>query len=285
MTSSTTKNYVYAAPSSADGAPSFRKLVAADIPSLAASKITSGTFSTSRLPVSSSQTNSSTKIPTSSLVYSMNQTIANMSTSSLKYEDLHMKNQTSSYSFPRSNYNNIVSCHRIINGTELPAHVGLKTSDNSWSVQFDDQLSTDTYPNVIIRVFYYNFPNGIPSSRNLTITTTGNYNPGSTISNKEYNNITTTSLGFDGSEYLYCRVSGSITYTTSASSTERIITLSNVDTIFNAGSVDKLYTYNNYLGLRLLFDSSDFYVQTIRIGSTAVTSINITACDLTATFY
>ena len=78
MTSSTTKNYVYAAPNGSDGAPSFRKLVAADIPGLAASKITSGTLSSSRLPISTAQTNSTTKVPSSSLVYSMNQKISEL---------------------------------------------------------------------------------------------------------------------------------------------------------------------------------------------------------------
>jgi len=39
---SKTKSYVLAAPSSANGAPTFRALVAADIPNLAWSKITSG---------------------------------------------------------------------------------------------------------------------------------------------------------------------------------------------------------------------------------------------------
>lgn len=71
MTSSKTANYVYAAPNGSAGAPSFRKLVAADIPSLAAGKITSGTLSSSRLPISTTQTNSTTKVPSSSLVYSM----------------------------------------------------------------------------------------------------------------------------------------------------------------------------------------------------------------------
>ena len=47
---SVTKNYVLASPSSAAGAPSWRALVAADIPNLDASKITTGTISSSRLP-------------------------------------------------------------------------------------------------------------------------------------------------------------------------------------------------------------------------------------------
>lgn len=43
-----TANYVFAAPNGSNGAPAFRKLVAADIPSLAASKITSGTLAVAR---------------------------------------------------------------------------------------------------------------------------------------------------------------------------------------------------------------------------------------------
>lgn len=43
-----TKNYVFATPNGSNGAPSFRALVAADIPSLAASKITSGTLAIER---------------------------------------------------------------------------------------------------------------------------------------------------------------------------------------------------------------------------------------------
>ena len=47
---SKTKNYILAAPSSAAGTPSFRALVAADIPNLSAAKITSGTLDKARLP-------------------------------------------------------------------------------------------------------------------------------------------------------------------------------------------------------------------------------------------
>lgn len=54
-------NTVWAAPNGSSGAPSFRSLVAADIPSLDTSKITTGTFSSARLPASlvySDQSNS-----------------------------------------------------------------------------------------------------------------------------------------------------------------------------------------------------------------------------------
>lgn len=48
LPTSVTKNFVLAAPSSAAGAPAFRKLVAADIPSLNASKITGGNLAVAR---------------------------------------------------------------------------------------------------------------------------------------------------------------------------------------------------------------------------------------------
>lgn len=48
---SQTKNYVLAAPSAANGNPTFRALVADDIPNLGAGKITSGEFAAARLPL------------------------------------------------------------------------------------------------------------------------------------------------------------------------------------------------------------------------------------------
>lgn len=51
-----TKNTVYAAPSSANGAPSFRALVAADIPEIGAGLITSGTLGADRLPLATNTT-------------------------------------------------------------------------------------------------------------------------------------------------------------------------------------------------------------------------------------
>lgn len=81
MTGSKTANYVYAAPNGSAGSPSFRKLVSDDIPSLAASKITSGTVAAARLPISTTQTNSTTKVPSYSLVYSMQTKIDSLSSS------------------------------------------------------------------------------------------------------------------------------------------------------------------------------------------------------------
>ena len=51
-----TKNTVYAAPSSANGDPSFRALVAADIPEIGAGLITSGTLGADRLPLATNTT-------------------------------------------------------------------------------------------------------------------------------------------------------------------------------------------------------------------------------------
>lgn len=50
VTGSQTTNKVFASPSNASGAPSFRALVAADIPNLDAGKINSGTLDSARLP-------------------------------------------------------------------------------------------------------------------------------------------------------------------------------------------------------------------------------------------
>lgn len=88
LTASTTANYVYAAPNGSAGTPSFRKLVAADIPNLAASKITSGTIAAARLPISTTQVNSTTKVPSSSLLYSMNTRISDIES---KFQYVEMK--------------------------------------------------------------------------------------------------------------------------------------------------------------------------------------------------
>lgn len=74
LTGSKTANYVYASPSSADGTPSFRKLVAADIPGLAAGKITSGTLpvargGTGQTSVDTAPTSGSSKMCTSGGIY------------------------------------------------------------------------------------------------------------------------------------------------------------------------------------------------------------------------
>ena len=65
-TTNRTANTVLAAPNGSTGVATFRTLVAADIPALAASKITSGTFAIERIPVGTSlklYTSSSTSCP------------------------------------------------------------------------------------------------------------------------------------------------------------------------------------------------------------------------------
>lgn len=99
LTSSKTANYVYAAPNGSAGTPGFRKLVAADIPSLAAGKITSGTLEAARLPISTTQTNSTTNIPSSSLVYSMQTKIDELSNALPK-----SNTETKTFSIPSSTY-------------------------------------------------------------------------------------------------------------------------------------------------------------------------------------
>lgn len=125
MTSSKTANYVYAAPNGSAGTPGFRKLVAADIPSLAASKITSGTISSSRLPISTSQTNSTTNIPSSSLVYSMQTKIDGLSNAYLPKSNT----ETKTFSIPSDTY--YVPCE--IPMTFIVAYIPISITSYSFS--------------------------------------------------------------------------------------------------------------------------------------------------------
>ena len=94
MTSSTTNNYVYASPSSANGTPSFRKLVAADIPLLSASKITNDTLSVARggtgqTSVDTTSTSGSSKMCISGGIYTaINDAVANVGETTIRYIDI-----------------------------------------------------------------------------------------------------------------------------------------------------------------------------------------------------
>ena len=102
LTSSKTANYVYAAPNGSAGSPSFRKLVAADIPGLAASKITSGTLpvargGTGQTSVDTTPTSGSSKMVTSGCVYTaVNdlKTSITMLEASTSIEFLNLKSST-----------------------------------------------------------------------------------------------------------------------------------------------------------------------------------------------
>lgn len=161
LTSSTTKNYVYAAPSSANGTPSFRKLTSSDIPSLKASKITSGTLSSSRLPISTTQTNSNTNIPSSSLVYSMNQKIGELDNAIASVGGTTIKYVDTETTVDISSYENILGAI-LLETLESSSRVGIvllkdnvKTAFYKFISTVSDGCDVDFSARKSIRVFYF----------------------------------------------------------------------------------------------------------------------------------